>query len=64
MSTPEPAVYSVLHVFGFVEELLVDDDPEFDFMDRARSARSSNESRLSLLYRLGAIVRRQLGRQR
>lgn len=32
-------------------------------MDRARSARTSNESRLSLLYQLGSIVRRQLGKK-
>ena len=63
MSSLEPSVYCLVHVFGFVEELVVDDDPEFEWMDKARSARSSNESRLSLLYRLGSSVRRQLGRK-
>ena len=61
MSSLEPRVYTVLQVLGFVEELLVDNDPEFDLMDRARSARSSNEMRLSLLYRQGAKVRMMLG---
>jgi len=62
-STLETGVFTVLQVFGLVEELVVEDDPEFALMDRARSARSSNELRLGLLYRLGSRVRRQLGRK-
>jgi hypothetical protein len=63
MSLVEPTVYTVLQITGFVEELIVGDDPEFELMDRARSSRSSNEMRLSMLYKLGAVVRRQLGRK-
>lgn len=62
-STLETGVFTVLEVFGLVEELVVEDDPEFALMDRARSARSSNELRLGLLYKLGSRVRRQLGRK-
>ncbi|GMH90035.1 hypothetical protein TrST_g2197 [Triparma strigata] len=50
----------VVHVFGFVEELGVADDPEYEWKDNFRQARSSNESRQSLLYMLDNSVRRQL----
>lgn len=56
-----PELYLVTRVFGFVEELLVDNDPEFEWKDQFRQARSSNESRQALLYKLDATVRRQLG---
>ncbi|GMH91611.1 hypothetical protein TL16_g12104 [Triparma laevis f. inornata] len=52
--------FEVVHVFGFVEELGVADDPEYEWKDNFRQARSSNESRQSLLYMLDNSVRRQL----
>ena len=52
--------WEVSHVFGFVEELGVADDPEYEWKDQFRQARYSNEQRQSLLYVLDASVRRQL----
>lgn len=37
---------------GFVEELIVDDDPEYNWKDTFRTSRSSNEARQYLLYKL------------
>lgn len=48
---------------GLVDELVVDNDPEYQWMDNFRQARTSNESRQSLLYKLDATVRRQLGKK-
>lgn len=48
---------------GLVEELVVDSDPEYAWMDNFRQARTSNESRQSLLFKLDATVRRQLGKK-
>ena len=60
-STLDPASgYEVLHVFGFVEELIVADDPEFEWKNNFRQARTSNETRQSLLYLLDFSVRRRM----
>lgn len=48
---------------GLVDELVVDNDPEYQWMDNFRQARTSNESRQSLLFKLDATVRRQLGKK-
>lgn len=50
-------------VVGLVDELVVDNDPEYQWMDNFRQARTSNESRQSLLFKLDATVRRQLGKK-
>lgn len=60
-STLDPASgYTVSHVFGFVEELVVADDPEFQWNDNFRRARVSHETRQTLLYLLDASVRRRM----
>lgn len=56
-------VFVVEKVLGFVEELVVENDPEFEWRDMIRQHRSSNESRQTLLYKLDATVRRQLGKK-
>ncbi|GAX27353.1 hypothetical protein FisN_17Lh264 [Fistulifera solaris] len=52
--------FEVAHVFGFVEELVVADDPEFEWSDNFRRARESHETRQTLLYLLDASVRRRM----
>jgi hypothetical protein len=44
-------------IHGFVEELIVDDDPEYHWKDNFRTSRSSNEARQYLLYKLSGYVR-------
>lgn len=56
-------MFVVDRVHGFVEELVVENDPEFEWRDMIRQHRSSNESRQTLLYKLDATVRRQLGKK-
>ena len=53
----------VAEVFGFVEELFVHDDPEYEFENKFRSPQKSNDSRFRLLYRLSCGLRRQLGKK-
>jgi hypothetical protein len=61
-STIDPASgYTVTHMFGFVEELVVADDPEFEWnqvLSRARGV--THETRQTLLYLLDASVRRRM----
>jgi hypothetical protein len=52
--------YKLSHVFGFVEELLVADDPEYQWNENFRQARTSHETRQTLLYLLDASVRRRM----
>lgn len=51
--------YTVSHVFGFVEELVVADDPEFEWI-AGQQSRTSHETRQTLLYLLDASVRRRM----
>ncbi len=52
-------------VRGLVEELLVQDDPEHEWIDRLglRTPRASNEARQRLFLKLSGRVQRQLGRK-
>lgn len=60
-STLDPhSGYTVAHVFGFVEELVVADDPEFELSDNFNQARTSHETRQTLMYLLDAKVRRRM----
>jgi uncharacterized protein YbjQ (UPF0145 family) len=54
---------SEIQIFGMVEELLIDDDPEHDWRDRIRSSRASNEQRQLLLYKLSGRIRRLIGKK-
>ncbi|CAK8985680.1 C2 domain-containing protein 5 (138 kDa C2 domain-containing phosphoprotein), partial [Durusdinium trenchii] len=62
-SVVSPGALVVDSVFGFVEELVVENDPEYGWSDNFRTARKSNEFRQGLLYRLSSLVRRQIGKK-
>jgi hypothetical protein len=55
--------YTISHVFGFVEELVVAEDPEFEWNANFREARTSHESRQTLMYLLDASVRRRMSKK-
>jgi len=60
-STLDPASeFVIAHIFGFVEELLVADDPEFQWNENFKRARTSHETRQTLMYLLDASVRRRM----
>jgi C2 domain len=63
-STLDPeSGYTISHVFGFVEELVVAEDPEFEWNANFRQARTSHESRQTLMYLLDASVRRRMSKK-
>lgn len=45
-----------MSILGFVEALVVDVDPEFEFEDRFRSSQKSNEKRQKQLYHLSSLL--------
>ncbi|CAG0895331.1 unnamed protein product [Cyprideis torosa] len=56
-----PQGFRILSVRGFVEQLLINDDPEYQWLDKIRTTRASNESRQTLLMRLSASVQQRIG---
>ena len=56
-----PEGYSAQYINGFVEELVVNDDPEYQWIDKIRTPRASNEARQTLFLKLSGAVQRKIG---
>ncbi|XP_040568633.1 C2 domain-containing protein 5 isoform X3 [Lepeophtheirus salmonis] len=56
-----PEGFQVVCINGFVEELVVNDDPEYQWIDKIRTPRASNEARQSLFMKLSGAVQRKIG---
>ena len=56
-----PEGFRALCINGFVEELVVNDDPEYHWIDKIRTPRASNEARQSLFIKLSGAVQRKIG---
>ena len=48
-TTSIPKCYRAVVIHGFVEELVVNEDPEYQWIDRIRTPRASNEARQRLI---------------
>uniref|UniRef100_G1PIJ3 C2 domain-containing protein 5 n=1 Tax=Myotis lucifugus TaxID=59463 RepID=G1PIJ3_MYOLU len=48
-TTSIPKCYRAVIIHGFVEELVVNEDPEYQWIDRIRTPRASNEARQRLI---------------
>eukprot|EP00742_Colponemidia_sp_Colp-10_P009518 GILJ01010381.1.p1 GENE.GILJ01010381.1~~GILJ01010381.1.p1 ORF type:complete len:364 (+),score=54.50 GILJ01010381.1:51-1094(+) len=62
-SPPQSQCLQIETIYGFVEELLVEPDPEYHWRDAFRANRTSNEARQMLIYSACHKVRRQLGKK-
>ncbi|KAH1023117.1 hypothetical protein HUJ04_012388 [Dendroctonus ponderosae] len=56
-----PQGYHAKVINGFVEELIVDDDPEYQWIDKIRTPRASNEARQTLFFKLSGELQRRIG---
>ncbi|XP_026332199.1 C2 domain-containing protein 5 isoform X2 [Hyposmocoma kahamanoa] len=56
-----PPGYRATAVHGFVEELVVNDDPEYQWIDKIRTPRASNEARQVAFIKLSNQVQRLVG---
>ncbi|KMQ92062.1 c2 domain-containing protein 5-like isoform x4 protein [Lasius niger] len=56
-----PYGYHAQMIHGFVEELVVSDDPEYKWIDKIRTPRASNEARQTLFFKLSGEVQRKIG---
>jgi hypothetical protein len=54
--------FIIQKILGFVDDLVVEDDPESRWQDYFKKS-SANESRLKLLYNLASEVRREVGKK-
>jgi hypothetical protein len=52
--------HKIQSIIGFVEELIVEDDPEYHW-NSFRYSRSTNEQRQNLLYHISGKLRRKIG---
>ncbi|XP_060932336.1 C2 domain-containing protein 5-like isoform X2 [Limanda limanda] len=60
-TTAIPRCYRVSMVHGFVEELVVNEDPEYQWIDRIRTPRASNEARQRLISLMSGELQRKIG---
>ncbi|KAJ8923546.1 hypothetical protein NQ315_010124 [Exocentrus adspersus] len=56
-----PQGYYAKLIHGFVEELIVNDDPEYQWIDKIRTPRASNEARQTLFFKLSGELQRKIG---
>ncbi|XP_021704770.1 C2 domain-containing protein 5 [Aedes aegypti] len=56
-----PHGYNAHVIHGFVEELVVNDDPEYQWIDKIRTPRASNEARQIVFMKLSGQVQRKIG---
>ncbi|XP_075146095.1 C2 domain-containing protein 5 isoform X2 [Haematobia irritans] len=56
-----PNGYRAQIIHGFVEELVVNDDPEYQWIDKIRTPRASNEARQLVFLKLSGQVQRKMG---
>ena len=56
-----PEGYILQNFCGFVEELVINDDPEYQWIDKIRTPRTSNETRQKLFSKLSGEVQRRIG---
>eukprot|EP00003_Mantamonas_plastica_P031402 TRINITY_DN8149_c0_g1_i4.p2 TRINITY_DN8149_c0_g1~~TRINITY_DN8149_c0_g1_i4.p2 ORF type:complete len:255 (-),score=64.85 TRINITY_DN8149_c0_g1_i4:355-1119(-) len=61
VAKPPPGT-KITKILGFVEELIVDDDPEYHWVDTFRTPRTSNEARTVRFFQMSGKLRRQMGR--
>uniref|UniRef100_A0A8C5DU94 C2 domain-containing protein 5 n=1 Tax=Gouania willdenowi TaxID=441366 RepID=A0A8C5DU94_GOUWI len=60
-TTSIPRCYRAAMVHGFVEELVVNEDPEYQWIDRIRTPRASNEARQRLISLMSGELQRKIG---
>ncbi|XP_026565786.1 C2 domain-containing protein 5 isoform X5 [Pseudonaja textilis] len=60
-TTSIPRCYKAVIIHGFVEELVVNEDPEYQWIDRIRTPRASNEARQRLISLMSGELQRKIG---
>ncbi|XP_048409728.1 C2 domain-containing protein 5 isoform X8 [Stegostoma tigrinum] len=60
-TTSIPKCYKAVTIHGFVEELVVNEDPEYQWIDRIRTPRASNEARQRLISLMSGELQRKIG---
>lgn len=61
--TRQPPAYQIVGMYGLVDDLVTEDDPEYHWSDSFRTPRASNEARQRLLFQLSGQLRRKVGQK-
>ncbi|KAF8561325.1 hypothetical protein P879_02233 [Paragonimus westermani] len=56
-----PNGYTIDFLIGFIQELVMNDDPEHQWIEKIRTSRASNEARQRLFSRLSGELQRKMG---
>ncbi|KAA3675054.1 uncharacterized protein DEA37_0010285 [Paragonimus westermani] len=56
-----PNGYAIDFLIGFIQELVMNDDPEHQWIEKIRTSRASNEARQRLFSRLSGELQRKMG---
>lgn len=59
--TTVPECYRISVVQGFVEELIVSEDPLYQWIDKLRTPRATNEARQRLFSQASGELQRRIG---
>nr|CDS15592.1 C2 calcium dependent membrane targeting [Echinococcus granulosus] len=62
-SSSIPSGYRVISLIGFVRELVMNDDPEHQWIEKIRTSRASNEARQCLFSQLAGELQSKLSRK-
>merc|ERR1711974_262674 len=60
ISSPLPK-YKIYSIIGFVKELIVEDDPEYQSFASFSKSRTTNEQRRNIFYHISGKLRRKIG---
>ncbi|XP_076811783.1 C2 domain-containing protein 5-like isoform X2 [Clavelina lepadiformis] len=58
-----PECYRIKYIHGFVHEFLVNEDPEYKWIDKLRTPRATNEARQRLFSKMTGELQRRIGRK-
>lgn len=61
IGTKLPSCYQLQVVHGFVADLLICEDPEYKWIEKLRTPRSSNEARQRLFMKMSGELQRRIG---
>ncbi|KRY78194.1 C2 domain-containing protein 5 [Trichinella pseudospiralis] len=58
-----PVGQALINIHGFVDELITSSDPEYEWIDKIRTPRASNEVRQSLFSKIAGELTRRIGKK-
>ena len=61
LGTTLPSCYQIQTVHGFVSDLIISEDPEYQWIEKLRTPRASNEARQRVFMKMSGELQRKIG---